>query len=95
MSVPYIDLNKQYQSIKAELDHAIVDTIDRSDFVAGASVSGFENEFRMMSRGEAIVTQSYRELPLPVRIPLFDKVYERDKHKYKEKRAKKTEQHRL
>ncbi len=60
---------------------------------ASVNISGFENEFRVMSRGEAIVTQSYRELPLPVRIPLFDKVYERDKHRYKEKRAKKSEEH--
>jgi len=60
---------------------------------ASVNISGFENEFRVMSRGEAIVTQSYRELPLPVRIPLFDKVYERDKHRYKEKRAKKSEDH--
>ncbi|MHA2145604.1 MAG: ATP-binding protein [Candidatus Thorarchaeota archaeon] len=60
---------------------------------ASVNISGFENEFRVMSRGEAIVTQSYRELPLPVRIPLFDDVYERDKHKYKDKRAKKTEEH--
>jgi hypothetical protein len=57
------------------------------------NISGFENEFRVMSRGEAIVTQSYRELPLPVRIPLFDDVYKRDKNKYKEKRAKKDEEH--
>jgi hypothetical protein len=60
---------------------------------ASVNISGFENEFRVMSRGEAIVTQSYRELPLPVRIPLFDDVYERDKNKYKEKRAKKEEEH--
>lgn len=60
---------------------------------ASINISGFENEFRVMSRGEAIVTQSYRELPLPVRIPLFDDVYNKDKHKYKEKQTKKTEEH--
>ncbi len=60
---------------------------------ASVNISGFENEFRVMSRGEAIVTQSYRELPLPVRIPLFDDVYIRDKDKYKEKRGKKDEEH--
>jgi hypothetical protein len=60
---------------------------------ASVNISGFENEFRVMSRGEAIVTQSYRELPLPVRIPLFDDVYNRDKHKYKDKRTKKEEEH--
>ncbi|MFX1482724.1 MAG: ATP-binding protein [Promethearchaeota archaeon] len=60
---------------------------------ASVNISGFEGEFRVMSRGEAIVTQSYRELPLPVRIPLFDKVYERDAHTYKDKREKKSEEH--
>lgn len=60
---------------------------------ASVNISGFENEFRVMSRGEAIMTQSYRELPLPVRIPLFDDVYERDKNKYKDSRTKKDEEH--
>jgi DNA helicase HerA-like ATPase len=60
---------------------------------ASVNISGFENEFRVMSRGEAIVTQSYRELPLPVKIPLFDDVYVRDKQRYKEKGSKKKEEH--
>ena len=60
---------------------------------ASVNISGFENEFRVMSRGEAIVTQSYRELPLPVRIPLFDDVYEKDKNRYKDKDSKKSEEH--
>jgi DNA helicase HerA-like ATPase len=60
---------------------------------ASVNISGFENEFRVMSRGEAIVTQSYRELPLPAKIPLFDDVYERDRHSYKDKGSKKSEEH--
>ncbi|MFW9787508.1 MAG: ATP-binding protein [Candidatus Thorarchaeota archaeon] len=60
---------------------------------ASVNISGFENEFRVMSRGEAIITQSYRELPLPVKIPLFDDIYEKDKHMYKEKGSKKSEEH--
>jgi DNA helicase HerA-like ATPase len=60
---------------------------------ASVNISGFENEFRVMSRGEAIVTQSYRELPLPVRIPLFDTVYEKDKGRYKDEGSKKKEEH--
>jgi DNA helicase HerA-like ATPase len=62
---------------------------------ASVNISGFENEFRVMSRGEAIVTQSYRELPLPIRIPLFDDIYEKDKHRYKDKGSKKSEEHLL
>jgi DNA helicase HerA-like ATPase len=60
---------------------------------ASVNISGFENEFRVMSRGEAIVTQSYRELPLPVKIPLFDDIYDRDKNRYKDKDSKKNEEH--
>lgn len=60
---------------------------------ASVNISGFENEFRVMSRGEAIVTQSYRELPLPVKIPLFDDIYEKDRHRYKDKGSKKDEEH--
>jgi DNA helicase HerA-like ATPase len=60
---------------------------------ASVNISGFENEFRVMSRGEAIVTQSYRELPLPIRIPLFDDIYQKDKGRYKDKGSKKKEEH--
>lgn len=60
---------------------------------ASVNISGFESEFRVMARGEAIVTASYRELPLPIRIPLFDDIYDRDKHRYKDAKPKKTEEH--
>ncbi len=61
---------------------------------ASVNISGFENEFRVMSRGEALLTASYRELPLPVKIPLFDTIFERDKDNYKSKRSsKKREKH--
>ena len=61
---------------------------------ASVNISGFENEFRVMSRGEALLTTSYRKLPLPVKIPKFDTIFERDKDKYKSKRSsKKREKH--
>jgi len=60
---------------------------------ASVNISGFENEFRVMSRGEALLTASYREMPLPVRIPLFDTVFEQDKGRYKGKESKKSEKH--
>ncbi len=60
---------------------------------ASVNITGFENEFRVMSRGEAIVTQSYRELPLPIKIPLFDDIYEKDRDRYKDKSSKKSEEH--
>ncbi|MFW9911046.1 MAG: ATP-binding protein [Candidatus Thorarchaeota archaeon] len=58
---------------------------------ASVNISGFENEFRVMSRGEGILTASYREMPLPVKIPLFDTVFERDKGRYKGKGSPKKE----
>ena len=44
---------------------------------ASVNIAGFENEFRVMSRGEGIFTGSYRELPIPIKIPLFDDVFVR------------------
>jgi DNA helicase HerA-like ATPase len=58
---------------------------------ASINISGFENEFRVMAQGEGIVTASYREMPLPVKIPLFDTVFERDKARYKKKGASSKE----
>ena len=60
---------------------------------ASVNISGFESEFRVMSRGEAILTASYRELPLPVKIPLFDEVFEKDRDRYKSSKRGKSEEH--
>jgi hypothetical protein len=60
---------------------------------ASVNIAGFENEFRVMSRGEGIFTGSYRELPIPVKVPLFDDVFERDKGLYKNVKTKKEEKH--
>jgi hypothetical protein len=60
---------------------------------ASVNISGFESEFRVMSRGEAILTASYRDLPLPVRIPLFDDIFERDKGRYANTKERKPEEH--
>ncbi len=60
---------------------------------ASVNITGFENEFRVMSRGEALLTASYREMPIPVLIPLFDVIFNRDKAKYKSVKGKKSEKH--
>ena len=60
---------------------------------ASVNISGFESEFRVMSRGEAILTASYRELPLPVRIPLFDDIFEKDRSRYTDAKEHKSEEH--
>ncbi|NWF95099.1 MAG: ATP-binding protein [Candidatus Thorarchaeota archaeon] len=62
---------------------------------ASVNISGFEDEFRVMARGEAILTASYRELPLPLKIPLFDDLFKRDRSKYKSPKARPDEKHML
>ncbi|RLI51344.1 MAG: hypothetical protein DRO73_00065 [Candidatus Thorarchaeota archaeon] len=60
---------------------------------ASVNISGFDDEFRVMGRGEGIVTASYRELPLPVRVPLFDHIFERDRHRYRQSSGRPTRKH--
>jgi len=45
IQVPYLDLKSQYQSIKPEIDAAIARVLDSSQFVLGAEVASFEQEF--------------------------------------------------
>jgi hypothetical protein len=40
---------------------------------ASADLAGFENELRVMSRGQAILCASYRDVPIPVQIPEYDR----------------------
>ena len=43
--IPLVDLKRQYHTIKAEIDHAVLGTIERSVFIMGDEVSAFEQEF--------------------------------------------------
>lgn len=45
MNIPFVDLNAQYESIKDEIDNAIVDVIHRSAFIKGEYVRDFESEY--------------------------------------------------
>ena len=45
MKIPYLDLQAQYQSIKAEIDSAISKVLDHSSFVLGPAVQEFENNY--------------------------------------------------
>lgn len=45
LQVPFLDLKAQYQSIKPEIDAAIARVLESSQFVLGAEVAGFEQEF--------------------------------------------------
>jgi dTDP-4-amino-4,6-dideoxygalactose transaminase len=43
--IPLVDLKAQYQTIRFEIDAAIQQAIDRADFILGADVEAFEQEF--------------------------------------------------
>ena len=45
MKIPLVDLKIQYQAIKEEIGAAIMEVLDRGDFILGSSVSSFEEEF--------------------------------------------------
>jgi dTDP-4-amino-4,6-dideoxygalactose transaminase len=43
--IPLVDLNAQYRTINREIDAAVAGVISRADFVGGADVKAFEEEF--------------------------------------------------
>src|SRR3989440_8244196 len=43
--IPLVDLKEQYESIKAEIDSAIKDVVDSSQFILGERVEAFEADF--------------------------------------------------
>lgn len=43
--IPFVDLKAQYRTIKAEIDQAIFNCIEGTDFIKGSVVSGFEKDF--------------------------------------------------
>jgi dTDP-4-amino-4,6-dideoxygalactose transaminase len=45
ISVPYLDLKAQYQSIKSEIDAAIAGVLESCQFILGSEVASFEQEF--------------------------------------------------
>jgi len=45
MNIPLLDLKKQYLSIKKEIDGAIQDVLNNTQFILGKNVKNFEKEF--------------------------------------------------
>ncbi len=50
--IPIVDLKKQYQSIKGEIDGAIARVLESSQFILGPEVAAFEKEFATYSGAE-------------------------------------------
>ena len=40
---------------------------------ASSDLHGFERELQVMGKGQALITASYKDVPLPVMAPEFDK----------------------
>jgi dTDP-4-amino-4,6-dideoxygalactose transaminase len=55
MTIPLLDLQAQYLSIKSDVDAAIRRTIDRSAFIGGDEVRAFEAEFAAFCDAKAAV----------------------------------------
>lgn len=45
MNIPFVDLKAQYRTIEADVNAAIIDVLQRADFVLGREVDKFEEEF--------------------------------------------------
>src|SRR5687767_6855683 len=45
MSIPFVDLKSQYQSIKSEIDAAIASVISETAFIGGPHLTAFEEAF--------------------------------------------------
>src|SRR6266498_3785296 len=43
--IPLVDLKKQYESIKQEIDDAIADVVQSCQFILGEKVERFETDF--------------------------------------------------
>ena len=55
MNIPFVDLKAQYQSIKAQVDKALLDAVAKGDFILGEQVSLFEKEWAAFSAVSMLV----------------------------------------
>jgi uncharacterized protein len=66
--------------INTELTMALGNEQERRAAIRNASADlvGFERELQVMSKGQALVTASYRDIPLPNQAPNFDLCHQND-----------------
>jgi dTDP-4-amino-4,6-dideoxygalactose transaminase len=53
--IPFVDLKAQYQSIKPEIDAAVIGVFESTQFVLGSAVAGFEKAFASYCKTEHAV----------------------------------------
>ncbi len=60
--------------LNTELVMPLGNEMERKDAIRNASVDmmGFERELQVMGKGQVIVSASYKDIPLPVKVPEFD-----------------------
>jgi len=56
MKIPFVDLTQQHAVLRAEIDAAIADVIDKNAFLRGPYVEKFENEFKKISQTEHCIS---------------------------------------
>ena len=52
--IPFVDLNRQYETIKPEIDQAIKDVIRETAFIGGKRISEFETAFSQLVGSQAL-----------------------------------------
>lgn len=64
--------------VNTEITMALGNETERREAIrnASADLHGFEKELQVMGKGQAILTASYKDVPLPVQAPLFDSLEE-------------------
>lgn len=62
--------------LNTELTMALGNDSERREAIrnASADLAGFEKELQVMSKGQVLVTASYRDIPLPVQVPNYDEL---------------------
>ena len=64
--------------VNTEITMALGNETERKEAIRNASADlfGFEKELQVMGKGQAILTASYKDVPLPIQAPLFDSMGE-------------------
>jgi len=62
--------------VNTELTMSLGNQDERHEAIrnASADLTGFERELQVMSRGQVLVTASYSDVPLPIRVPDYDEM---------------------
>jgi DNA helicase HerA-like ATPase len=62
------------QGVLTQINTELTNEAERREAIRNASVdlSGFERELQVMGRGQVVISASYRDIPLPILVPMFD-----------------------